>query len=96
MGCYVNPKNETKEAWLEKNATVIYKTGTFPSWGVIFSSKELPVILIDNGTFTAAGIAYDEREYADFTDPNDPRPRQIYKVPIDKLKEVSDILNYLK
>lgn len=96
MGCYVNPKQEDKETWLENNATTICKMNFFPKWETIFATNERPVVLIDNGMFKAAGVAYDEREYQDFTREDDPRPRKIYRVSIEKLKEVSDIEDYLK
>lgn len=95
MGCYVNPKGVSKEEWLQKNATVVYAPGKLPSWETIFSSKELPVVWMDNGPFTAAGIAYNEREYKEFTDPTDPRPKQVFKVEIAKLEEVSPLKDYL-
>lgn len=96
MGCYVNPDHEDKETWLEKNATTICKMNYFPKWEIIFATNERPVVLIDNGAFKAAGVAYDEREYQDFTREDDPRPRKIYSVSIEKLKEVSDIEDCLK
>ena len=47
------------------------------------------------GLFTAAGVAFDEREFKDFNNPTDPRPKKGYKVKIEDLKTVSDIENYL-
>lgn len=96
MGCYVNPDHEDKEVWLEKNATTIYAMNTFPKWETIFATNERPVVLVDNGLFKAAGVAYDEREYQNFTREDDPRPRKVYRVPIKKLKKVSDIETWLK
>lgn len=96
MGCYVNPDHEDKETWLENNATTIYAMNTFPKWETIFATNERPVVLVDNGMFKAAGVAYDEREYQDFTREDDPRPRKIYRVLLEKLKEVSDIETWLK
>ena len=95
MGSYVNPKHENKEIWLENNATTIYAMNVFPEWETIFCTNERPVVLIDNGSFKAAGIAYDEREYRRFTREDDFRPRKIYRVPLEKLKEVSDIETWL-
>ena len=95
MGCYVNPKNEDKEIWLENNATTIYKMNVFPKWETIFCTNERPVVLVDNGLFKAAGVAYDEREYQNFTREDDFRPRKIYRVSLEKLKKVSDIEDWL-
>lgn len=44
-----------------------------PLWGDIPEDKAL-VVVVDNGLFEAAGLAYDEREYGAFTHP-DHRPR---------------------
>ena len=81
---------------MEKNATRIYAMNEFPSWETIFATNERPVVLLDNGMFKAAGVAYDEREYRDFTRDDDPRPRKVYTVSVEKLKEVSDLENWLK
>lgn len=94
IGCYVNPKNESKEAWLEKHGTVIPISIDAP-YNDYCEDECLPVILVDNGLFTAAGVAFDEREFKDFNNPTDPRPKKGYKVKIEDLKTVSDIENYL-
>ena len=85
MGFYVNPPNERKEDFLSKN-------GTRVSEGLRYCdvpAGELPVILVDNGPFTAAAIAYSEREFQEFMDPRDRRPKKIFLVPIKKLVDVS-------
>ena len=99
MGCYVNPQNETKEKWLEENGELI--KGWFPGDKVHFKPYEeycinnkLPVIMVDNGLFRAAAVAYTESEFKVFTDPSDPRPRLFYVVDIDKLLEVSDLATF--
>ena len=51
MGCYVNPKNESKEAWLEKHGTVI-PISIDTSYNDYCEDGCLPVILVDNGFFT--------------------------------------------
>lgn len=51
----------------------------------------LPVVWVDNGDFTAAGIAFCEKELKVFSDPSDPRPRKFYLVDMDKLWDVSDL-----
>lgn len=94
MGCYVNPKNESKEVWLEKHGTVIPISIDAP-YNDYCEDECLPVILVDNGLFTAAGVAFDEREFKDFSNPTDLRPKKGYKVKIEDLKTVSDIENYL-
>lgn len=59
MGYYINPEGESKEAWLKTNASAI---GARDAQAFDFSGDSLPVCLVDNGLFTAAGIAYDARE----------------------------------
>lgn len=90
MGCYVNPAIETKEQFLEKNGIQVLNI----KWEDV-PSDCLPVVLIDNGPFTAAGVAYSKRELEAFTDPRDTRHKKIYIVEIATLKTVSDINRYL-
>lgn len=99
MGCYVNPPEVSKESWLELNAkprgVIIPAKQVIPAYSD-FPEGTLPVVLLDNGRFTAVGIAYDEREYAAFTDTKkDFRPRFIYEAKVDDLMRVSDLVNYL-
>jgi hypothetical protein len=90
MGCYVNPETESKEAFLEREGMQVYDF----RWNDLPNGM-LPVVLLSNYLFTAAGVAYSKREFEAFTAPGDPRPRKIYLVPIDKLLEVSDLSFYL-
>lgn len=93
MGVYVNPVNQSKEDWLQENSVYSASEGpdTFDS-----SPNHLPVCLINNGTFTAAGVACNERELMAFSDPFDSRPKEWYLVPIEKLldPDVSDLHHY--
>ena len=66
-----------------------------PSWDS-FQKGTLPVVLVFNPRFTAAGVAYSEQEYAEFTNLKDGRSRVIFEVPVEKLKKVSDIENYIE
>jgi hypothetical protein len=93
MGYYINPRNETKEEFLKKNGKSITNILSFR-----FNDVEpgyLPVVLLDNGHFTAAGICYDEREFLDFIDPNDSRPKTLFVVSIEKLLEVEPNLKHV-
>jgi hypothetical protein len=92
MGCYINPKGMSKEEWLRNNAkrcNIIEAKASFTTKG------SLPVVLIDNGLSTAAGICYNEREFEAFTDPDDDRPKKYYVANIVDLVGVSPILDYL-
>lgn len=101
MGCYVNPPSITKEEWLEKNGLLVGRMNQgqedlVPTFSG-FPSHHLPVILVDNAAFTAAGVAYCPQEYDSFLLPSykDSRPKLIYSVEQDKLLEVSDLKDYL-
>ena len=101
MGCYVNPRAMSKELWLRQRAKLVGgvnipgKENHVPSYAS-FAKGTMPVVLIDNAHFTAAGVAYNEAEYREFTDVSDYRPRALYEVSIEKLRTVSDIDDYMK
>lgn len=77
MGFYINPKNETKEQWLLKHGQMILSLAE-AKW-LFEGEKYLPVVLMDNGIFTAAGIAYCKEELEAFSEP-DPRRKSYFKV----------------
>lgn len=72
MGMYINPTDMTKEEWLAKHGEHV---NAKPPW----DRDVLPVCLIDNIAFTAAGVAYSPAELEAFASP-DPRPRKWYRV----------------
>ena len=82
MGFYVNPPNETKEAFLSREGLEVPKA----DWDKV-PKDSIPVVLINNGMFAAAGIAFSQREYGEFT-ANDGRPKKIFIVKKSKLKEI--------
>jgi hypothetical protein len=85
MGYYINPRNgETKEAWLAANGkpVTVEEAKAFSAPG----SEQRLVCWVDNGMFTAAGIAYDDRERDAFLYP-DARPKQWYLVDVAKLAQ---------
>ena len=101
MGCYVNPENETKEAWLEREGRpatqdeiIAIREGrvveNFLAKGV------LPVVVVNNGLFTAAGVLYSDREAIAFSDPTDYRPKSYFVATLEKLRAVSPLDYYLK
>jgi hypothetical protein len=107
MGCYVNPPMMGKEDWLLKygrlvgsikydgycpQAHIDWKGNKIPSWESY--SPNLPVVLVDNRAFTAAGVAYCKDEYEEFIRERDSRPRLIFSVPVDLLFDVSDLKDY--
>jgi len=90
MGAYVNPSDTTKELWLEKHGREIRAEEAE------VTDTELPVCLVDNMIFTAAGIGYCDREIRAFAKP-DGRPKTWFMAPREKLHEVSpELSNYLE
>ncbi len=87
MGCYINPKDQSKESWLAKNAIIVVRD-VVETFDYNDSQGLVPVVLINNGAFTAAGVAYDADERDVFLAP-DLRERMYFLVEIDKVRTVS-------
>jgi len=83
MGYYINPKTGTKEQWLAENAKPISHS---EAKNFDFTKSHLPVCLVDNIAFTAAGIAYVPAERDEFLR-HDGRDTKWFTVEKDKLKE---------
>ncbi len=95
MGCYVNPTDRPKEQWLRDFGTKTEPMGIrAPKWDDV-PEGSLPVCLVGNPDFTAAGVCFNERELNDFNDPMDQRGKMWFTVPIADLEKVSDIRKYL-
>ena len=80
MGCYIETgaaKNKAK--WLVENASGTIVPRATPT------HDSIPVVVCDNGPFEAAGIAYDEYELRNFSDPFDHRQKTIVMVPRDRV-----------
>lgn len=88
MGFYVNPPDESKENFLAREGIAVPNLPRL-TWDSV-PKDFLPVVWVNNGRFTAAGIAYCARELEAMTDLEDMRPRRIYMVKIEKLLRVSD------
>jgi len=96
MGLYINPTDgTTKEQFLEEygskvaiNEFLSHIPGTKGIYGVA---------LVDNGPFTAAGVAYDGLEAARFTRNSDKRPKMFFLVSAELLRPVCNGWNmYVK
>lgn len=99
MGCYINKVN--KENFLEANGKFhlnipMYGKVSVPSYKDLSIDGYLPVVLVDNGPFTAAAVAFDEIEYKRFTGEDDGRPRQLWTCDKEKLRKVVDCPDYLR
>ena len=94
MGIYINPPQESKEQFLSKYGIKIRE---FDFKVFDFSDKTiLPVCLVNNGPFTAAGVAYCPRQVEAFLYP-DHRPRTFFMVKMVDLldEEKSGIRNLI-
>lgn len=85
MGEYINPLNESKESFLEREGRKVENI----VWEEI-PVGNIPVIHVDNGVFSAAAIAYSKCELQAFTTPGDYRPKSLYLVPVDKILGLYD------
>lgn len=88
MGYYINPKDCSKETWLINNGI---RTTEIVIREKAYTNNLVPVCWVDNGDFTAAGIAYDDMECGAFLHP-DPRPKLWYLVERAKLIEFCPLL----
>ena len=62
MGIYINPPNLSKEEFLEQYGEIL----SFDEWRKIqypiANLNAVPVVYIDNGSFSALGVAYNRGE----------------------------------
>jgi len=89
MGAYVNADGMSNEEWLSKNGKRLHSV----SRGDFDFRDKLPVCLVDNIVFQAAGIAFDEKEFDVFNNNNDNRPKKWFLVDKELLKTVSPELS---
>lgn len=76
MGYYIETDSPHNKAdWLFRNANA----SSTPQ------PNHIPVVVMDNGYFEAAGIAFDKSELDAFTDPSDHRPKTTVYVPRDEV-----------
>jgi len=77
----------TGTLWLQDTLT-----GTPVGMGKFLVPKDVDpkprnIVMVDNGFFTAAAIAFDARELKAFTDLDDVRPHRYFFVPREELRE---------
>ena len=98
MGAYVNPEGIRKEEWLnlhgEPKGLSVGDQVAVPTYDS-YEEGTLPVVLVDNGPFTAAAIAFSKWEYKEFTKITDKRPKIFFAVKTDLLYPVSNLEEYL-
>lgn len=88
MGCYVNPPVTSKEVWLLENGRRVLASECK------ITETEVPVCLMNNGAFTAAGVAFNRNELNAFNRPEDPRPKVWFMVSREAARAVSDLAIY--
>ena len=89
MGCYINPPQNKKKEFIEKEATQIAMTKE--ALTVHLTDTTVPVVYIDNGPFDALAVAYNLGEIEEFTQPQDPRTKAAYVIKREKLVEAIGI-----
>lgn len=89
MGTYLNPQNMEKEEWLGY-------FGTPMAVPPVRFDERLPtqyaVCLVQNPAFSAAAVAFDQRELDDFADPSDHRPKRWYWVSVNDLRQAGTLI----
>ena len=80
MGCYVNPVGEEKESFLEREGLEVTLVSNLWMWEELQDLRKntLPVVLVDNGGFTAAAVAYCRAEYLRFVYSKDKEKRKSF------------------
>lgn len=84
MGFYINPEDCTKEQWIEKHAIMVVAKDARR----VFDERPpgyLPVVWLNNGSFTAAVVCDCMAEMERFLRPDDKRPKAVYYAAIDQL-----------
>lgn len=92
MGLYINPPEETKEQFLDREGRILQ----FPKYPP--PEEDVLVCLVDNGIFTAAGVVCDQRDWNDFSEyKKDKRKKKWYLVNKSLLPNVTgnDLKRYL-
>lgn len=85
MGYYINPNGMSKEQFLAENGKPITEREALDFWKHP-SSDKVPVCWVDNGQFTAAGIAHCLEEAQAFAHPCG-RPKQWYMVSRESVRQ---------
>jgi len=84
MGYYIETGElKLKYLWIEQ-----YMKGKILPKDQILTNKSndnVPVVVVSNGPFEAAGIAYSEREWEAFNLPDDFRPKKYLLVPKEEI-----------
>ncbi len=93
MAMYINPKHESKEAFLKREGKVVPSTMNCAD---VPEGKTL-VVYVNNGPWTAAAVIEHQRDLeTGFRNPEDRRPQILYLVSTDALAEVMNQYDFEK
>lgn len=93
MGLYINflkaeDNDSAKVEWLTNHAAV---QANAPNWESAIANEALPICLVNNGMFCAAGICYNHAEFQRFVQDESGRPRVWFVVKIADLETLPGI-----
>lgn len=91
MGFYLNPTGVTREQFLAKHAMLITEE-QFKAFVYSDEQTMMPICLVENRSFQAAGVAFNPRERdmmaaREHEGIPDPRPRTYWLLPMNVLDE---------
>lgn len=89
MGYYIPcPADQGKAAWLAKHADADLLAECPRAWGDWPVHQSL-IVVVNNGSWEAAALAYSEAEFRMFSDPADYRPKEYLLMDRMTAEEVS-------
>ena len=96
MGYYINPTESTLEDYILKNSIRMSKED-FANYKYTGKSQPyLPVCVVHNGDFMAAGVAVDAAERNRFIHPDDHRPKRFFLMAREDLGEKAGLGNVIE
>lgn len=97
MGVYINLEgsNSTgrKLGWCVANGNLITKP-TEEDFDKL-PKESMFVAVVDNVAYIALWVAYDKEEFLEMIDPREDREMTWFKIPVEKIKLVSNLNDYL-
>lgn len=93
MTLYINPSSMTKEEFLSHFGVELHlsELDTKVDWSLGNKSKKCLVSLVQNLSFSAAGIIEDEWDFAQWRDPRDARPQRWFVVQTADINRLGNV-----